>query len=99
MGPRRIEILTAAAWDARYARLWYQARSAQAAERFLKDWRDALRAIEDAPERWPLHLHGTRKFRLRRFPYLVVYIAQPEWIRVIACQHAKRRPSYWRSRV
>jgi toxin ParE1/3/4 len=45
-----------------------------------------------------MHLHGTRKFLLRRFPYAVVYRITESAIQVIAVAHGRRRPSYWKSR-
>ena len=45
-----------------------------------------------------MHLHGTRKFLLRRFPYGVVYRITKSAIQVIAVAHGRRRPGYWKSR-
>jgi hypothetical protein len=58
----------------------------------------AIDEIENSPERWPVHLHGTRKFLLRRFPYSVVYRITERELQVIAVAHGRRRPGYWRIR-
>ena len=47
------------------------------------------------PERWPTHIQGTRRYRFRRFPYLLVYHNTPERVVAVAVPHAKRRPGYW----
>lgn len=64
----------------------------------LELWR-ALDTISEAPERWPEGEAGTRVYRLRRFPYLFVFLVSGEEIQVVAVVHAKRKPGYWRSRL
>ncbi|WP_437690624.1 hypothetical protein [Sorangium sp. So ce176] len=54
--------------------------------------------IAEAPGRWPSTRYGTRRVRLTRFPYLVVYRDEPTRILVVAIAHAKQRPGYWRKR-
>ena len=51
----------------------YRERSPRAAESFYLELETALTAIQDSPERWAEYLHGTRRFMLRRFPFVVVY--------------------------
>ena len=46
-----------------------------------------------------MFLHGARIVRLRRFPYVVVYLDLTETVQVIAVAHSKRRPNYWRKRL
>lgn len=47
--------------------------------------------IAQAPQRWPSYSHGTRKFVLRRFPFLVVYRELATVIQVLAVAHAHGR--------
>jgi plasmid stabilization system protein ParE len=84
---------------ARAARLWYAERSSAAALRFMRELDHAIAQITESPHRWPEHLHGTRRYRLDRFPYLIVYREQNDRVQVIACQHGHRRPGYWRDRL
>ncbi|MCC7385831.1 MAG: type II toxin-antitoxin system RelE/ParE family toxin [Deltaproteobacteria bacterium] len=46
--------------------------------RFEAQIQRAIERIEAAPERWPAHLHGTRRVLLQRFPYAVIYRYEPE---------------------
>jgi len=85
--------------EAKEARNWYAERSANAALRFISELDRAIEQVAQHPTRWPEHLHGTRRYLLRRFPYLLVYRVRNEVIEVIACQHGRRRPGYWRARV
>lgn len=68
------------------------------AERFAEELDAALERIAEAPQRWPVYLHGTRRVRLTRFPYLVPYREEPTRILVVAIAHAKRKPGYWKKR-
>jgi plasmid stabilization system protein ParE len=84
--------------EARAARRWYARRSADAANRFLAEFDRAVAQIRTTPGQWPSYLHGTRVYRLRRFPYLVVYRETEAAIQVIAVAHGRRRPGYWKIR-
>ena len=83
------------AWE---ARRWYAKRDPRAAESFLAELDHAQQQVIAHPDRWPPYLHGTRRYRFRRFPYLLVYHATTEHIVVLAVAHAKRRPGYWKTR-
>jgi plasmid stabilization system protein ParE len=68
------------------------------AERFTEELEAALNRIAEAPHRWPVYLHGTRRVRLTRFPYLVAYREEVTRILVVAIAHGKQKPGYWRKR-
>lgn len=55
--------------------------------------------IQANPLRRPPGRDGTRRVKLPRFPYAVVYRDQPEWIEIVAVAHGARRPGYWRNRL
>jgi toxin ParE1/3/4 len=59
----------------------------------------AIAVILEAPRRWPMANHGTRKFLLQRFPYAVYYREFPSGIEVLAVAHGHRKPGYWKSRL
>jgi plasmid stabilization system protein ParE len=84
--------------EAKAAYEWYAERNLAAANAFISELDDAISQIHSSPERWTMHLRGTRKFLLRRFPYGVVYRITESAIQVIAVAHGRRRPGYWKSR-
>ena len=84
--------------EAKAAYDWYAKRNPTAANAFISELDNAISQIQTGPERWTMHLHGTRKFLLRRFPYSVVYRITKSAIQVIAVAHGRRRPGYWKSR-
>ena len=77
---------------------WYRDRNPSAANAFVAELDHAIRQIQDNSEGWPMHMHGTRKFLFRRFPYQVIYRIIEYTIQVIAVAHGRRRPGYWKSR-
>jgi hypothetical protein len=59
----------------------------------------AIAQIESGPQQWPPYLHGTRFYKLRRFPYLAVFRETPTNVQIVAIAHSSRRPGYWRKRL
>ncbi len=59
----------------------------------------ALNQIQDNYERWPTYLYGTRRYLLKRFPFVIVYRAAESRIEIIAVAHGRRRPGYWAARL
>jgi toxin ParE1/3/4 len=78
---------------------WYRENSEQAALDFLREIDNALVAIAANPLMWSSCLHGTRRFVLRHFPYLVVYLLTETGVKIVAIAHGRRRPGYWKKRV
>lgn len=77
---------------------WYSVRSERAARMFVIEFERAVLRLRESPLRWPTYRHGTRKARLRRFPFAIVYRVGTDDIQVIAVAHLHRRPGYWRNR-
>ena len=73
MDRRSAEVHPEAIAEARAAYRWYAEQNPSAAIAFMTELDHAISEIETSPERWPVHLHGTRKFLFRRFPYAVIY--------------------------
>jgi toxin ParE2 len=85
--------------EAREAADWYAARSVKAASKFKAELRRAEDSVTKHPIAWAPYLHGTRCFKLERFPYALVYIERGVLIIGIAVAHLKRRPGYWKKRL
>lgn len=85
--------------DAEEARNWYAERSTFAAQGFLTALDEAVQAIIEAPERWPKHRYGCRRYVFsNQYPFTLVYRITAR-LEIIAVAHQKRRPGYWRSRT
>ena len=85
--------------EAWYAFHWYDERSENSSEDFWQELRRARQSVTQHPQSWAPYLHGTRCFKLKRFPYALVYIQRVDRIVGIAVAHLKRRPGYWRKRL
>jgi plasmid stabilization system protein ParE len=99
MPAKDLEIHPEALLEADAGVAWYLERSRGAAERFVAEVDRAVETILEAPERWPFHVHGTRRYLLYKFPYAVIYQAAGNLVRVFAIAHVKRRPGYWKDRL
>jgi plasmid stabilization system protein ParE len=84
------------AWHAFH---WYDDRSENAADDFWEELRRARQSVTMHPQSWTPYLHGTRCFKLKRFPYALVYVERAEQLLGLAVAHLKRRPGYWRKRL
>lgn len=98
MKPLTVEFHPEAISEAIAARQWYEARSENAAKAFLAELDAGVGSIQTSPELYPAYLHGTRRYLMRRFPYLIIYRVVATAIQIIAVAHGRRRPGYWRSR-
>jgi toxin ParE1/3/4 len=66
---------------------------------FYLELEAALKQIQVHSERWPAYLYGTRRYLLKRFPFVIVYRAGESRIEIVAVAHGRRRPGYWAARV
>lgn len=78
---------------------WYAERSRDAADAFQEALRAAGKTIQRAPTQWAEYLLGTRRYVLKRFPFVVVYRVTQDRVEIIAVAHAHRRPGYWADRL
>ncbi|MGB0220833.1 MAG: type II toxin-antitoxin system RelE/ParE family toxin [Sinimarinibacterium flocculans] len=77
---------------------WYDAQAPGLGSAFLVEILDAFRLIESHPQAWHPLSANTRRCRLRRFPYGVVYTDVEGDILVVAIAHLHRHPNYWHDR-
>jgi toxin ParE1/3/4 len=78
---------------------YYEAREPGLGSDLLSELERALDQISENPEACARIGKRVRWKSLWRFPYNVVYAAQPDRIRIVAFAHQKRRPFYWRKRL
>jgi toxin ParE1/3/4 len=89
----------AAEAEGREAWLRYRAIDPIVATRFLAALDRVMSQVAEHPDRSPVHVHGTRRALVRRFPFSVIYRADSSRILVVAIAHQRRRPDYWRRRT
>ena len=77
---------------------WYEDQEPGLGSEFLDEVDVALEYIRMLPNAWPRVSRRSRRCRLRRFPYGLVYQVRDNVAVIIAVMHLKRWPGYWRSR-
>jgi toxin ParE1/3/4 len=98
MNPLAVEIHPEAVLEARAAREWYESKSPEAAAAFMAELDMGIDSIRAVPELYPPYLYGTRRYLMRRFPYLIVYRTTSTVVQIAAVAHGRRRPGYWKTR-
>ena len=98
MKPLAVEIHPEAVLEAQAAREWYETKSPEAAAAFMVELDIGIDSIRVASELYAPYLYGTRRYLMRRFPYLIVYRTTSTAIQVVAVAHGRRRPGYWKTR-
>ena len=78
---------------------WYAERSPGAAIGFATEVDVAVESIAADPDRFQRTYAGCQLYRLKRYPYCVIYCRVGVSLRVVAIAHVKRRPAYWRDRL
>jgi plasmid stabilization system protein ParE len=68
-------------------------------DRFEQDLLDTVGFVREHPLSGKLLTKHVRRFRLRTFPYNVVYVVDGDEIVIVAVAHHRRRPGYWRGRL
>ncbi|MFY9558999.1 MAG: type II toxin-antitoxin system RelE/ParE family toxin [Terriglobales bacterium] len=79
---------------------WYLERSLDAALKFDAEFDRALAEIAQAPHRWASGPYQTRRYLLRKFPFILIYRERTGVdIQILAVAHTSRKPGYWRGRI
>ena len=72
--------------------------SPELAAAFLAEFRRTVALIEHSPLLGaPWHTRY-RRILMRRFPYSLIYVVEPDRLRILALAHHRRRPAYWSGR-
>jgi len=74
---------------------YYEAKSAGLGAALVVEVAEAAEELRKNPEAWQLVATEVRRRVLRRFPYSLLFVVEPDRIRVIAVSHNRRRPGYW----
>lgn len=95
----KIRFLEAAQRELDEAVEYYNAEVPELGQAFLLEVLTVLEQIRQFPNAWHPLSPNTRRCRLRRFPYGVVYGTGDDGIIVVALAHLHREPQYWRTRL
>jgi plasmid stabilization system protein ParE len=94
----RLFVEEAARADLADAFRWYEGQRAGLGSEFLAAVAVVFERIEQNPMGYPIIRGTTRRVLLRRFPYSVFYVVDPDLVAVTAVMHGRRDPRRWQER-
>jgi plasmid stabilization system protein ParE len=77
---------------------WYEGQRPGLGSEFFAEVARVLQRIEDGPFGYAVVQGDTRRAVVRRFPYSVFFIVDPDVIDVTAVMHGRRDPRRWQAR-
>jgi len=86
----RVLIRSRAEADLREARRWYEEQRRGLGNEMVAAVRQAIRSLEEDPERRPYYYREFRRLLTRRFPYKVFYLVERDRVVVFRILHAKQ---------
>ncbi|HEY3787945.1 MAG TPA: type II toxin-antitoxin system RelE/ParE family toxin [Urbifossiella sp.] len=96
----RLEFDRRARAEFRSAYRWYLQAGRDVAAKFVAALDSAIVAIETNPFASAKYDHGTRAFRVKGYPYLIVFqIRSSGRLFGIAIAHVRRQRAYWKRRL
>jgi plasmid stabilization system protein ParE len=78
---------------------YYDALRSGLGDELAAEVQRAISRILQHPLACPRIAKRSRRCRVARFPYGVIYQIRPDHIVIVAVMHLRRDPSYWRDRV
>jgi hypothetical protein len=94
----KVAFLNAAWGEFLAAVAYYDAQRPGLGDEFAAAVWNGVDHIRDFPNAWQSLGRGYRRYRLKRFPYGLVYKVGKEQTNIFAVMHLRRRPGYWRGR-
>lgn len=94
-----VDILAAAEAELSEAIAWYNEQSEGLGFEFAAESFRTIQRIVLYPDAWGALSKRTRRCRINRFPYSVVYQVRKDRILIVSVMHMKREPSSWRDRL
>jgi plasmid stabilization system protein ParE len=77
---------------------YYTEHRVEVAQAFINAIEDAVYQIRESPVRYAAIDEDVRRCMARKFPYVVLYTIEQDYILILAVMHCSREPGYWKSR-
>jgi plasmid stabilization system protein ParE len=82
------------------AQAWYENESPGVGRRFRQAVDLLVERMSASPRQFPMIYKNVRRALLRRFPYAIMFVIEPDHsLTVIACFHGSRDPAHWQKRA
>ena len=79
--------------------MFYERRRVFLGDSFLDLVAETVAKIRANPDMGKPGKFRTRSWKVRRFPFRIVYLEQPERLWIVAVAHLSRKPNYWSERI
>lgn len=79
--------------------LFYDSRQRGLGDRFLSALEQSERLVQSLPASGTPAEMVTRKHRMNKFPFAIIYKEYPDHIFIVAIAHFSRKPGYWKERA
>lgn len=101
---KAVRLETAAEDEFDAAAAWYERQRPGLGQEFIDEVAQVLARLGESSQSFSLlpgvpPALGIHRAGVHRFPYAVLFLDQPEVVRVLAIAHERRRPGYWRGRL
>ena len=96
---KEIRVVSVAEEELFAAAKYYEEQQQNLGLDFITETERAMDTIAADPTLWAIRFENFRRFLLQRFPFEIWYEDHPEFIRILAIAHQRRRTFYWNRRV
>jgi toxin ParE2 len=94
-----LKILTEASQDVKEITIWYRNISRALSLRFVSQLYDGFSQITSFPDAEFNIAPRIKRYRLKKFPYLIFFYKEGGEVIVFAVIHEKRNPKVWKKRI
>jgi plasmid stabilization system protein ParE len=79
---------------------WYENEAPGLGQRFRQAVDAVIERMSAGPLQFPVIYRNVRRALLRRFPYALLFVIEPDdTLTVVACFHGSRDPAHWQRRA
>lgn len=77
---------------------WYRERSPESADRLRTELESVYASLVEYPEMYPIVYRRFRRALLRKFPFAVFFVIEPDSVLIVAVTHQARDENAWKRR-
>ena len=77
------------------AQVWYESQRAGLGIEFARSVDAAISRVARQPLAAPVVYENVHRVVLKRFPYSVFYLIEPQQLVILSCLHTRRNPAAW----
>jgi toxin ParE1/3/4 len=93
---KELKLRDHAEFDLEESANWYDEQQSGVGEEFLAEVRLAFQRILNNSETYPVVQENVRRFVMKRFPFLIYYVATKTEVTILRVIHSSREPDEWK---